>query len=86
MLYHRVITVIEPQSVVVFGCTALLSMVEATAYIHIIGKRGGIFSYLCRQNRAICRIRTVLYNHTAGASNSVEEKDSLDHSATGHFK
>ena len=34
MLYHRVITVIEPQSVVVFGCTALLTMVEATAYTH----------------------------------------------------
>ena len=28
-------------------------------------------------------IRT--YNHTAWASNSGEEKDSLDHSATGHL-
>ena len=49
----------------------------------MIEKRGGIISYLCIQNRAIDRIRT--YNHAAWASNSGEEKDSLDHSATGHF-
>ena len=63
--WHRLLTIIEPQSLVVFGSTALLN------------------SYLCRQNRAIGRIRT--YNHTAWASDSGEEKDSFDHSATGHF-
>ena len=49
----------------------------------MIEKRGGIISYLCIQIRAIDRIRT--YNHAEWASNSGEEKDSLDHSATGHI-
>ena len=79
---HREITLIELQSLVVFGCTALLFMVGATASTHD-RKRGGIISYLCLQNRAINRIQT--YNHAAWASNSGEEKDSLDHSATDHF-
>ena len=39
----------------------------------MIEKRGGIISDL------------YTYNHTAWAGNSGEEKDSLDHSATGHF-
>ena len=52
-LSHRVITVIEPQSLVVFCYTALLTMVGATAStLHMIGKMGGIFSYLSRQNVA----------------------------------
>ena len=76
---HRVIPVIEPQSLVVFDCTELLT----ERWVHMIGKRGGLISYLCRQSRAISRIRT--YNHTAWASSSGEEKDNLDHSATGHF-
>ena len=79
---HREITVIELQSLVVFGCTALFSW-QGQLPVHMIEKRGGIISYLCIQNRAINRIRT--YNHAAWASNSGEEKDSLDHSATGHF-
>ena len=57
-------------------------MVGATASTHD-REEGWIISYLCIQNRAIDRIRT--YNHAAWASNSGEEKDSLDHSATGHF-
>ena len=50
--------------------------------LHMIEKRGGIISYLCIQNRAIDRIQT--YNHAAKVSNYGEEKDSLDHSGTGH--
>ena len=42
---HRVITVIEPQSPVVFGCTALLTMVGQLLVL-MIGKRGGIKYYL----------------------------------------
>ena len=80
---HRVITVIEPQSLVVFGCTALHTMVGATAP-HMIGKRGRLIYYLFIQNRGIFMIRT--YNHTTLAGNSEVEIVSLDHSATGHFK
>ena len=57
-------------------------MVGATASTHD-REEGLDISYLCIQNRAINRNRT--YNHTAWASNSGEEKDILDHSATGHF-
>ena len=34
ILHHREITIIELQSLVVFGCTALLFMVGATASTH----------------------------------------------------
>ena len=55
----------------------------------MIGKRGGIIYYLCRQNKD----RGEEYDPLAGfepeptawASNSGEETDSLDHSATGHY-
>ena len=56
---HRVITVIEEQRLVVLGCAALFSKV-GQLYIHM---RGGIISYLYRQNKgrgpiAFGRIRT----------------------------
>ena len=58
---HRVIIIIEPQRLVVLGITALFTMVGQLR-IHMIRKRGGIISYLCKQNkgrtRAIGRIRT----------------------------
>ena len=61
--YHRVITVIEEQRLVVLGCTALFSKV-GQLYIHM---RGGIISYLYRQNKgrgptAFGRIRTIVVN------------------------
>ena len=61
--YHRVITVIEDQRLVVLGCTALFSKV-GQLYIHM---RGGIISYLYRQNKgrgptAFGRIRTIVVN------------------------
>ena len=43
---HRIITVIEPQSPVVFGCTALLLTMVGQLLVLMIGKRGGIKYYL----------------------------------------
>ena len=41
---HREITLIELQSLVVFGCAALLFMVGQLS-VHMIEKRGGMVSY-----------------------------------------
>ena len=55
------------------------------------GKRGGIIYYLSRQNKGrgeehvpLAGFEPRTYS-TAWASNSGEEKDSLEHSATGHY-
>ena len=47
----------------------------------MIGMRVGLIYYLCRQNKG----RGEEHNPLAWASNPEEEKDSLDHSATGHY-
>ena len=58
---------------------------------HMKGMRGGRISNLCRQNKGrveeqdqLGRFEPTTYS-IAWASNSGEEKDSLDHSATGHY-
>ena len=58
--------------------------------IHMKGMRGEIISNLCRQTKGkveekdqLGRLESTTYS-IAGATNSGEEKDSLDHSATGH--
>ena len=61
--YHRVITVIEEQRLVVLGSTALFTKV-----VQLIGKRGGKISYLYKQKkgrgiRASGRIRTDNLQH-----------------------
>ena len=65
--WHRVITVIEEQRLVVLGSTALFTKV-GQLHIQMIGKRGGKISYLYRQNkgrgiRASGRIRTYNLQH-----------------------
>ena len=59
--------------------------------IHMKGRRGGIVYNLCRQNKGrveeqeqLGRFEPMTYS-IAWASNSGEEKDSLDHSAIGHY-
>ena len=56
----------------------------------MIGMRGGRITYLCGQNKgrrtkAFGRIRTYNLQPTAWVSNSGEEKDKLDHPATGSY-
>ena len=49
-MMYIVITVIEPQRLVVLGSTALFTKVGQLP-IHMIGKRDGIISHLYRQNK-----------------------------------
>ena len=50
---HRVITPKEEQSQVVLSeCSTFYHVMEKLS-VHITGKRGGIISHLCRQNRGI---------------------------------
>ena len=51
----------------------------------MIGMRGGRISNLCEQNKVEEQEPLAGIEPTARASNSGEEKDNLDHSATGHF-
>ena len=78
-VHHREITLIELQSLVVFGCAALLFMVGATASTHDReeGWDDFLFVYTELSHRQDSNLQP--------CSNSGEEKDSLDHSATGHF-
>ena len=68
---HRVITTVqykEPQRLVVLCSLELFTMVGQLRNVRMIRKRGGIISYLYRQNkgrgkRAIGRIRTYYLQH-----------------------
>ena len=88
---HRVITVTEPQRLVVFGSTALFTTVEQLRICtyEYVGKKGEKKKNTICLDRIKVKVRSKIHwqdsnlQPRAWASNSGEENDSVDFSATG---